>query len=398
MVGCPSDDQPVSSVDAPGWWRVELQTREGPIPFLLRIDPSGQSSGLRFGNELVPADFARLPSGEVRLTFPQYLTRLRLESAESGRLKGVFTAPGFPLPAYTLPVVARPIEEPSDDALQASPGEDPSVDVTGRWACEVDQMGLTQMVFRQEADGRISGSITPQNFSDLRYAWGRVEGRTLRLASFDGQRNYLVRAQVSPDGERIEGRFYAPHRFSASFRGTRDPDFELPPQAVSVRPGYRRLDLEVLDDDRYDDKVVLVELMGSWCPNCADFQRVLRSLYERHHADGLEVVALAYEFSDPRTAERQVEGFKRLHGVQWPVHVMPAFDAQSWELVMPRALQGVTGFPVVVLLDRSHRIRKVYTGTRGPAAEGAHRQRRELEASIARLLDVDPESDSRHRP
>ena len=48
-------------------------------------------------------------------------------------------------------------------------------------------------------------------------------------------------------------------------------------------------------DPRFRGKVVLVNITGSWCPNCHDEAPFLEALYEKYHDQGLEIVALDFE-------------------------------------------------------------------------------------------------------
>ena len=52
--------------------------------------------------------------------------------------------------------------------------------------------------------------------------------------------------------------------------------------------------------------------MGTWCPNCHDEEPLLVDLYNRYHKDGLEIVSLAYEYTDNAAQNaRQIESSAR---------------------------------------------------------------------------------------
>ena len=61
-----------------------------------------------------------------------------------------------------------------------------------------------------------------------------------------------------------------------------------------------------LTDERFKDKVVLVQLMGSYCPNCLDETKFYSKFYEANKGRGLEVVALAFE--NAKTEEKAIKG------------------------------------------------------------------------------------------
>ncbi len=48
-------------------------------------------------------------------------------------------------------------------------------------------------------------------------------------------------------------------------------------------------------DARFHNKVVLINITGSWCPNCHDEAPFLAELYRKYHKQGLEIVALSFE-------------------------------------------------------------------------------------------------------
>ncbi|MGZ3751530.1 MAG: peroxiredoxin family protein, partial [Mucilaginibacter sp.] len=50
-----------------------------------------------------------------------------------------------------------------------------------------------------------------------------------------------------------------------------------------------------LSDARFKNKVVIVQILGSWCPNCMDETPYLVSYYKKFHSKGVEIVGLAYE-------------------------------------------------------------------------------------------------------
>ena len=52
-----------------------------------------------------------------------------------------------------------------------------------------------------------------------------------------------------------------------------------------------------ISDKKYKDKVVIIQLMGSWCANCLDETKFLSGYYKENKSRGVEVIALAYELS-----------------------------------------------------------------------------------------------------
>ena len=50
-----------------------------------------------------------------------------------------------------------------------------------------------------------------------------------------------------------------------------------------------------LSDDKYKNKVVILQLFGTWCPNCMDETRFLSPWYDENKDRGVSIIGLAYE-------------------------------------------------------------------------------------------------------
>ena len=53
-----------------------------------------------------------------------------------------------------------------------------------------------------------------------------------------------------------------------------------------------------LTDEKYQNKVVIIQLLGTWCPNCMDETLFLADWYRRNKDRGVEIIGLAYERKD----------------------------------------------------------------------------------------------------
>jgi hypothetical protein len=140
--------------------------------------------------------------------------------------------------------------------------------------------------FNQQGS-RITGTFLT-NSGDYRYLQG-VADDTLKLSAFDGSNVFLFVPTARNndtlskdifyagfDGKRIWSAFrdsggHLADAFSlpAHHAGTPTLDFTFP--NIKGKPAF-------IHDDRYKIKVVIVQIMGSWCPKCMD-ETVIRELY-----------------------------------------------------------------------------------------------------------------------
>ncbi|MEM1204100.1 MAG: TlpA disulfide reductase family protein, partial [Acidobacteriota bacterium] len=138
-----------------------------------------------------------------------------------------------------------------------------------------------------------------------------------------------------------------------------------------------------LDDPRFENKVVLVNIFGSWCPNCNDEAPLLAAWYHRYRDRGFEVVGLAYELTgDPERDVQQVRRFAARHAVDYPLLLAGTSDKQAAGATLPD-LSAVVAFPTSVFIGRDGKVRKIHSGFAGP---GTGRHHSELVSELEGLI------------
>ena len=140
-------------------------------------------------------------------------------------------------------------------------------------------------------------------------------------------------------------------------------------------------------DPRFAGKPMVVTLMGTWCPNCADEAPLLGDLHARYGPKGVGFVALAFEYTDDvQRSSRQVKRFAERFGVTYPVLIAgTTWEAHDSAAIAP--LDGWQGYPTTLFLDKAHRVVKIHSGFDGPAAGERHAKvKREFEEAVAGLL------------
>jgi thiol-disulfide isomerase/thioredoxin len=102
------------------------------------------------------------------------------------------------------------------------------------------------------------------------------------------------------------------------------------------------------------DKVLVIDIWGTWCPPCVMEIPHFVKLQEKYGKDGLQVVGLAYEKREPdENVRRRVATFARDRNINYPL-LFP-----SPEML---ALLNVSSFPTTLYLGRDGVVRKRVTG------------------------------------
>jgi thiol-disulfide isomerase/thioredoxin len=115
-------------------------------------------------------------------------------------------------------------------------------------------------------------------------------------------------------------------------------------------------------DSIFDDKVLVVDIWGSWCPPCRQAIPHLNMLSAAYADRAVEVVGIAFEESPSReVAVPRLREFMRQYDVQFTVFYGGQPVARDLNRVFPD-LGNFGGFPTTIVLDRERRVREVTVG------------------------------------
>ena len=120
----------------------------------------------------------------------------------------------------------------------------------------------------------------------------------------------------------------------------------------------------LFSDERFKDKVTIIQIMGSWCPNCMDESRYYTELYNKYNSAGLEVVGLSFERSDEFEIAKKVLG-KALLDLNIPYPVLIAGTPRESSKQLPW-LTPIKSYPTSIFIDKNGNVVKIHTGFYGP--------------------------------
>jgi thiol-disulfide isomerase/thioredoxin len=255
--------------------------------------------------------------------------------------------------------------------------------IAGKWSIMIIRAnGTTRKAvaeFEQEGNKLTGTFLTPS--ADYRYLEGIVTGDSLKLSSFDGDNARLFEARIDNTNTISGGMFYNGYSGKESWMAERNDTASLPEQVdpPTLREGFSKLDFTFKDlngkavsinDAKYKGKVVIVQLMGSWCANCLDETKFLSDYYKNNRARGVEMIALAYELTtDIERSKKSIEKFQKLFDVQYPMLItgVTASDDQKTEKTLPQ-LTTIRSFPTTIFIDKKGKVREIQTRFYGPGS------------------------------
>lgn len=280
--------------------------------------------------------------------------------------------------------------------------EKPRTDVSGVWETVfskgmAEDEYIAQGIFKQ-VDQKVTGTFRTKT-GDYRYLEGVMDGNTMKLSTFDGAHVYLFTAKVSDST--MQGTFYSGDHFQEPFEAKRNAIFELPSAdaLTFLKEGYETLafsfpdaegNLVSLEDDRFKNKVVVVQIMGTWCPNCLDETKYYTKFYDANKDKAIAFVALAFEYA--KTEEKAFESIARLQDkleIKYPI-LLAQYGTSNKLKAQEKLpmLNHVLSYPTSIFIDKTGKVRKIHTGFNGPATGGKYEEfKREFEKFVDGLLE-----------
>jgi peroxiredoxin len=373
-----------------GTWRVTLALPGGALPFGLEVKRHGTvvSAVLLNPPERMRAETATIDGDTLTLGFPSYGSRLVLRLGADDRLTGEAL-----LARSSGPVTLAVAGERGTWRFTPKPAP-AAADLTGRWQMAYGSPAQRgQAEFRQTGN-RITGSIQLPS-GDYRYLAGEVSGDRLALSTFDGNAATLWTATLK-EGALSGAQFTATGSKSGTpWAARRDAKAKM--EAIVVeKPSVKRFTCRFPDshghmvslaDARYRGKVVVVTLGGAWCPNCHDEARFMGPYATRRRAEGLEVIALQFEYGDDAARNSKLmDSFAARYALPYPLLLAGQPTPESTTAALP-GVGPVKVYPTTLFIGRDGTLREVHVGWAGPAmAELNAKAKRDFDAVVTRLL------------
>ncbi|MBD3890892.1 TlpA disulfide reductase family protein [Olleya marilimosa] len=273
--------------------------------------------------------------------------------------------------------------------------------ITGEWETvfspntEADKY-VAKGIFKQK-ENKVTGTFLTET-GDYRYLEGVINGDQLQLSTFDGAHAFLFTGTVTDST--ISGQFYSGNHWKEPFLAKRNANYQLASanNLTYLKDGYDTLafsfpdadgKLVSLTDDRFKNKVVVVQIMGTWCPNCLDESKFYTQYYNANKDKDVQFVALAFEYANTEAkAFSFINRLKDRLDITYPILLAQTGSTSKSEAnqKLPM-LNHVLSYPTSIFIDKTGKVRKIHTGFNGPATGEKYTEfKTEFNAFMAMLL------------
>lgn len=356
-----------------GLWKAELDLgKSKTLPFILDWK-EGNSLTIHNAEERIEVTEISITNDSIRIQMPVYEGFLEGKIISEKQIKGNFVKAGLNR--------VVPFEMNFGNLDRFKTTKNPKVDVSGVWEVTFSQDSnedfyIAKGIFKQE--GKFVTGTFRTTTGDYRYLEGLVDGNIMKLSTFDGAHAFLFEAEIKDSI--MQGIFYSGNHWQEPFIAKRNNNFELPDsnKLTFLKEGYGTFDFSFpdtggnivsLSDARFKNKVVIVQIMGTWCPNCLDETKYYTQYLKNNPNKDIEFIALAFEYAKTKEAAfKAINRLKEMVGVPYPI-LLAQFGNSSKQKANEKLpmLNHVLSYPTTIFIDKKGKVRKIHTGFNGPA-------------------------------
>ena len=359
-----------------GRWVATLQLNEkDQLPFELEVTKQEKSVEISVinGDESIKLDVPKVKNDSVYVRFPYFNSELVFHINSKKSITGYWQ--NFNKgDNYTIDFSANFSKKGTRFEEPGSLNE--SINVDGRWKVAFEPGTTSEYpavgIFEQE--GLVSSGTFLTETGDYRYLAGNTFNDSLFLSCFDGSHAFLFKAKL--DNDQLNGQFFSGSHWKSNWTAKRNESFELTsPEDLTFIEDKQKVDFTLRDlsgdsisfpNDQVEGKVVIIQIMGTWCPNCLDETMYYKSLSEKYKNQGLEIVSVCYEASE--TFEDHVKSIERLKnklGLDFTFLVggsaQKSLASEHFDM-----LSAIISFPTSIFIGRDGMVKRIHTGFNGP--------------------------------
>ncbi len=357
-----------------GSWRFALQLGAADLPFTITLNDlysDNPVAVIHNQEEEITITDITITEDSIHLSLPVFTSVLSGKIESPSLITGVWN--NNSKKNYTIPFIAE-----SDKDFRFTPKKS-STEIQSSYKVlfAPDTESPWDAVLKiQNDDGKLRGTFLTET-GDYRYLEGDIISNSIFLSTFDGSHAFYFSAEIQGDSL-IKGKFISGTHYRRNWVAIADSTFALrkPESLTFLKDGYSKFDFNLPNQDGdsvswkdldLDQKVVIVDIMGSWCPNCIDAKKALIALTEPYSSDQIEILTVAFELThDIDIASTRLSKMDNDLGISSQEFLFAGYADKNRSAEVFPMLNHIMSFPTLIFIDKDRQIRQIYTGFYGP--------------------------------
>lgn len=374
------------------------EATEGELPFLFEVKYKNDTAftiDIINGEERIGVSAEDIVIGRnketgkdtILINFPVFGSYIRAIYRERV-MEGEWVVPAKSL---SIPIIAHYGQNHRFTTLTKKP----VADLSGKWECTFDLN--SEKPYKAVGEFKQNGNILRGTFrtetGDYRFLDGEVQADKFYLSCFDAAHAFLFEGKIKTDGT-LNGLFRSGKTGQEVWEARKNDNFDLrnANSLTTLKNDNQSIDFTFPNSEGkqislkdYKDKVKIIQIMGTWCPNCRDESNFLIDYLSKNPEKKLGVVALAFE-RNADIATTQVATYKNKMHVPYEILIAGTSTKKEEAAKALPWISDVIAFPTMVIIDKKNKVRRIHTGFDGPATSKYTDFVKEFDILIKELL------------
>ncbi len=375
------------------------ETTDGELPFNFEVIHDSETEfhiEIINGEERIRVDDITIgldratAKDTVIINFPLYETYIKA-IFEERVMEGVWVVPSRG--NYQIPFIAKHGEGHRFTTIRKKP----VMDISGKWEVTfLDEEPYNGIGEFKQKDNILTGTFMTET-GDYRFLEGEIQDNKIYLSVFDGAHAFLYEAKINASDSTMIGSFRSGKHYKTVWEAKKNENAKLtnPNDLTFLKEGYDKIEFKFpntegkmvsLDDEKYKGKAKIIQIFGTWCPNCRDETNFLKDYLDNNNHTDLEVIALAFE--KHRALEKATASVKRYKDkLNLPYEMLIAGYSNKKEAAQSLPmLNHILSYPTMIFIDKNDQVTKIHTGFNGPATSEFENFKKEFEANVQKIL------------
>lgn len=353
---------------------VSDSTRYAAIPVRMEVDEKGQFTLIN-GEERIHLSHQEASGDTLVARIEPYLSSLHYVIKDRKNIIGYWIDEARE--NYKVNFTAAPTPPSSASDIE---WENKTYEVTFSYDCE-DCAYKSVGIFNAN-NGVVSGTFLTET-GDYRYLQGETyENGNFYLSCFDGAHLFHFTGMAIGDSIK-NGIFKSGKHHSELWNAALNPNAKLrdPDSLTYLKPGYDALEFTVrningdsvhFNKEKFLGKTTVVQILGTWCPNCSD-ETIFWKDVKKTMGDDLQIIPVAFERGSAFEKHvKAVSNYRKQFDLPYEVFVGGEINKNNAAQVF-KALNAVMSYPTSIIIDPTGRVKTIHTGFYGPSTGKYHK-------------------------
>jgi thiol-disulfide isomerase/thioredoxin len=350
-----------------GLWKFSLKTPHTEVPVIIDLNFKSQNAQgtILNGKENIPLQNIKIQPGKIVIPLQTYEITMELQ------IKGPRILEGQWIRHNKNPKIILPIKGVYGIGERHQYKKSSFQKIDGKWQMDItDESGKSSsgILIIEQNGQKLNGSLLTET-GDFRFMEGYISGNSFELSSFDGMFNYNFKGKIFENN--LEASLLSTYKLI--LKGIKNENATLKdPYSLTQFQGkldfnFPDLSGKMTSLNLFKNKPVIIQIFGSWCPNCIDEMNFLIPWYQDQKNKDIEIIALAFERSlNQKLAKAQLLKVQNKFQVPYPL-LLAGSTAEDKPESLIKGLKNFVSFPTMIFLNKRHEILKIHAGFSGPS-------------------------------